>query len=218
MSAIIYETINLYNKENNIFPYRYIGSDHHNKPKYFGSNKNLVKDIKKLGPQYFEKKILIEFKYNISNILLRKIESEIQKFLDVANNIEYYNKTNSSHIGYIETPEEKKERMNKLHTAQKLWWQSISQEEKNKIYKNLPHEYAKSIKNKTYEERYGVEKAKIIKQKHSGKNNGMAKQVLDIKTGKIFDTIKEALEYYGIKKYETLRKKCLMEIDMKFIK
>ena len=45
----------------------------------------------------------------------------------------------------------------------------------------------------------------------------MSKQILDINTGKVFDTIIEAMDYYGIKKYETIRKKCLKEIEMKFI-
>lgn len=220
MSAIIYETINLYNKENNILPYKYLGSDQHNKPEYLGSSKSLLKDVKNLGKQYFEKKVLCEFKEEIPNTLLRKIESQIQRFIDVANNPEYYNKTNSSHIGYVETDEEKSIRMSKTRAARKVWWDSISEEQKKielkKSSDNLK-KYNNSIKGKTYEEIYGIEKALIKKQKSSGKNNGMSKQILDINTGKVFDTIIEAMDYYGIKKYETIRKKCLKEIEMKFI-
>jgi hypothetical protein len=62
-----------------------------------------------------------------------------------------------------------------------------------------------------------VELSKIKKRKLIGKNNGMSKKILDMPTGKIFDTMVEAMSYYGIKKYETLRKKCIKEKGMKFL-
>lgn len=220
MSSIIYETINLYNKENNILPYKYLGSDQHNKPEYLGSSKLLLKDVKKLGKQFFEKKVLCEFKDDIPNTLLRKIESQIQKFMDVANDPEYYNKTNSSHIGYVETDEQKKIRMHKTKNAREIWWNSLSEESKKleieKSKKNII-DFNKTTKGKTYDEIYGPEKALLKKQKHSGKNNGMSKRIMDINSGKIFHTMYEAMNYYGIKKYETLKKRCVKEIEMKFI-
>lgn len=42
---IIYETVNHWNRENGINPWRYIGSDEHNKLNYLGSNKQLLEDI-----------------------------------------------------------------------------------------------------------------------------------------------------------------------------
>lgn len=47
--AIIYETINLYNRDKGLSPWRYIGSDQHNNPSYLGSNKKLKEDIRRLG-------------------------------------------------------------------------------------------------------------------------------------------------------------------------
>jgi hypothetical protein len=218
MSAIIYETINHYNKKNNILPYKYIGSDQHNKTDYLGSSKSLLNDIKEIGKDHFEKRIICQFSKDISNVLLRKIESQIQRFIDVANNPEYYNKTNSSHKGYVETDEAKVIRMAKTSAAYRIWWDSLSDEkrEEQKL-KSSKLGADNGMKGKTYEEIYGVELSKIKKRKLIGKNNGMSKKILDIPTGKIFDTMVEAMSYYGIKKYETLRKKCIKEKGMKFL-
>ena len=73
------------------------------------------------------------------------------------------------------------------------------------------------MKGKTYEEIYGEEKGKQKRLKFCGGNNGRSKKILDLKTSKIFDTMKEALEFYGLKKYETLRKKCEKGIELKFL-
>jgi len=213
MSAIIYETINLYNKENNILPYKYLGSDQHNKTEYFGSSKFLLKDIKNLGKKHFEKRIICEFKEDIPNTLLRKIESQIQRFLDVANNPEYYNKTNTSHIGYIETDEEKAVRMSKTHIGYKEWWKSLSDTEKEQHRLKCTNT---STKGKTFEEIYGEDIAKL-KKTNLSKNNGMAKKIIDMNTGQIFHTMIEAMNYYGIKKYSTIKNKCLKEKGIKFL-
>lgn len=88
----IYETINLYNREHGIFPYRYIGSDQNDNPLYFGSSAQLQRDIKLHGIEHFEKRVLIYFD-DIDNKELRKTESTILKENDVKNSIEFYNKT-----------------------------------------------------------------------------------------------------------------------------
>jgi hypothetical protein len=199
MSSIIYETINLYNKKNGLFPYRYIGSDQHNKSNYLGSNKKLARDIKELGPHNFKKRVILEFK-DIDNKKLRKIESDIQKHLDVANDPSYYNRTNSSHIGYLETNQEKTIRINKWKNKRDIWWNNLSKEEKitfNKKSGDRFKKYNLSIKGKTYEEIYGDSKAKEKKIKHSGKNNGMAKKIMDTNKNIIFESIKDAIDFYG---------------------
>ena len=218
MSSIIYETINKYNKENGILPYKYIGSDQHNNPNYLGSSKQLLKDIKQIGKEQFEKRIICEFTDDISNVLLRKIESQIQKFIDVAKNAEYYNKTNSSHKGYIETDDEKAKRMEKRQKAFRKWWDGLTQVEKEQHkLKSSKLGANNGMTGKTYEEIYGIELAKLKKEKHSGKYNGMSKQILDIQSGKVFDTMLEAMNYYGIKKYSTLKNRCIKEKGMKFL-
>jgi hypothetical protein len=93
--AIIYETINLYNKEHGINPWRYIGSDQYNDPSYFGSSINLKKDILVIGVDKFVKNVL-EDCGEITNKELRKIESE--KYLKpnkVRLDSSYYNKSDS---------------------------------------------------------------------------------------------------------------------------
>lgn len=220
MGSIIYETINLYNKENNINPYRYIGSDQNNNPNYYGTSKRLIYDIKKLGKENFEKKILCEFKYDIPNIILRKFESIIQKNLDCAKDETYYNKTNSSWRGYVETENEKKIRMEKTQFKRRKWWEELSEEERKKLNdKSSNHliSWNNSTKGKTYDEIYGEEKGKEKRAKHLGSNNGMSKKILDVKTGKIFDTMKEAMDFHHIKKYETMRKKCSKGVELKFL-
>jgi hypothetical protein len=185
-----------------------------------GSSKLLLKDIKNLGKQFFEKKVLCEFKKDISNTLLRKIESQIQKFIDVANNPEYYNKTNTSHIGYVETDEAKSIRMSKTRLGEEVWWNNLSEEEKNIERKksiNAITTYNKSLKGKSYEELYGDEKAILKRKKLSGENNGMSKKIIDINTGQIFGTMIESMNYYGIKKHVTLKNRCIKEKGVKFL-
>lgn len=93
--GIIYITENLFNKQQGIMPYRYIGSDHNNDPNYFGSNKELREDIKKYGISYFKKDIIEEF-IDITNKELRKIESDkYLKPLKVKSDPSYYNKSES---------------------------------------------------------------------------------------------------------------------------
>jgi group I intron endonuclease len=88
----IYLTINHHNKENEILPWRYIGSDQKDNPKYFGSSKLLKEDMQKLGSTAFEKIILETFE-QISNKELRKKEETYLKQNDVKKDNTYYNLT-----------------------------------------------------------------------------------------------------------------------------
>lgn len=93
--GIIYVTENLFNKNNGINPWRYIGSDQHNNPTYYGSNRQLKHDINKYGLNNFIKYIL-EDCGNIDNKELRKIEAE--KYLKpnkVKSDMSYYNNSES---------------------------------------------------------------------------------------------------------------------------
>lgn len=87
----IYETINLHNQQNGILPYRYIGSDQHDRPNYLGSNVNLKKDIDKLGQKMFKKYILERFD-TIDNRSLRFEEAKILQQKNVKLDPTYYNK------------------------------------------------------------------------------------------------------------------------------
>ena len=120
-SMIIYETINHWNCFYGINPWRYIGSDQHNIPNYFGSSKTLKEDIEILGVEFFEKRIIEKFE-NISNVELRQHESRIQQKLECAKDKTYYNKTNSSHKGFFETELERKERVRKSGLGYKIWY------------------------------------------------------------------------------------------------
>ena len=91
--AIIYETINLYNKVRGILPWRYLGSDQFNDKSYLGSSTSLKRDIELLGSNNFIKTVL-EDCGNIENKDLRKIEAE--KYLKpnkVSSDRSYYNKS-----------------------------------------------------------------------------------------------------------------------------
>jgi hypothetical protein len=216
MSSIIYETINLYNKERGILPYRYIGSDQHNKKDYFGSNKALLKDIKILGKHNFHKNILYQFD-NIDNITLRKIESDLQKKINVAEDDSYYNKTNCSHKGYSETKEERELRVKKLKDNRENWWNNLSDSDKKQFIDknaNILRNYNLSMKGKTYEEIYGIEKAKLKKLNHMDSKNGMAKKVLDCKTNTIFKCIKDAINFYNFNQYKKPYRKIQEKIKL----
>jgi len=159
---IIYETINHWNRENGINPWRYIGSDQHNKENYFGSNKKLKEDIKILGKEFFEKKIVLYFheESSLTNIDLRNIEIEIQKNKNCVQDPTYYNRTNSSHKGYIETEEEKLERMSKCRDGHKKWLENLTEKERLEIGKYIRN---LSLNKRTayviWLEKYGKEEA-----------------------------------------------------------
>jgi len=221
MKAIIYETINLYNKERGILPYKYIGSDQYNKSNYLGSNKKLMHDIKKLGYNCFIKNILFEYDSSISNVELRKLESDYQQKNKIAENPEYYNRTNSSHVGYIETKEEKSIRMNKTHIAFRVWWDNLSEEDKQQHILKSSIGANNGMKGKTYDEIYGKEKAKLIREKNSDINNGMSKAILHIPSDKIFNTMKSIAIFLKINPtssgYYKIRKMCDAGIEIKYI-
>ena len=91
--GIIYLTENLHNKENNILPWRYVGSDQHNRPEYYGSSKSLKQDIERLGKHCFVKKILKDCG-DVDNKTLRKIEAdEYLRVLNVKKDSSYYNES-----------------------------------------------------------------------------------------------------------------------------
>jgi hypothetical protein len=122
----IYETVNLVHLNNNIYPYRYIGSDQTDRNWYLGSSKSLKEDIKKYGKNNFYKKI-IKYYDNISNIELREEESKIQKEINCASDNSYYNKTNASYKGYVLSDEEKLEKGNQLQKEWKKWRNSLKE-------------------------------------------------------------------------------------------
>jgi hypothetical protein len=73
------------------------------------------------------------------------------------------------------------------------------------------------MKGKTYEQIYGIEKSIILKNKLKGDKNKMSKKVIDIRTGVIFNTMIEAMNFYNIKKYETLKNRCNQAKEIKFL-
>lgn len=125
----IYETINLFNLNNNIFPYKYIGSDQNDNPNYLGSSLSLKNDIKIIGKENFKKRILLYYD-SISNIELREEEKKILSLLDCAKNKIYYNKTNSSHKGYILNEIDKEKRKNQLREAWENWFFSLEKDDR----------------------------------------------------------------------------------------
>jgi hypothetical protein len=183
----IYETINIFNRDNNINPYRYIGSDQHDKIWYFGSSKSLKRDIVKYGKDNFIKNTIVFFE-EISNVDLRNKEKEMLSEIDCANDSSYYNKTNSSVKGYVLTNDDRIEKSNQLREAQLRWRGSLSEDEYKKIKYNLsvvsknmdiPNEMHKiEFWVKKYgeigEEKFNEFKEKISNSK-KGEKNGMSK-------------------------------------------
>lgn len=123
----IYLTTNLYNKQNGILPFQYIGSDQKDKNNYFGSSKKLKEDLKRLGAENFEKKILVKF-VKIDNVGLREVESSLQQSLDCAGDETYYNLTNTGYKGVESHILSKKIKESK---------QKRSKEDKEETYKKL---------------------------------------------------------------------------------
>ena len=214
----IYLTTNLYNKENNILPYLYIGSDQKDNPKYFGSSKKLKEDIKILGKENFKKEIIFYIN-DIINVELREKEKQILTEMKCAENNIYYNRTNSSHKGYIETEEEKKIRMDKCREGFKKWIKNTPKEERININNNVTNLKKKSwlewCKEKYTEEEYNI---KLInhKKNRTGENNGMSKYT-DIQKSKVIELFKlgykrknivsETGVSYGVVKIEIRRYK-----------
>jgi hypothetical protein len=91
--AIIYETVNMYNKDHGIMPWRYIGSDQYNRPEYLGSSVALKDDIKRIGAEYFVKTVLEDLG-EIDNKTLRYKEAyEYLQPNKVKTDPTYYNKS-----------------------------------------------------------------------------------------------------------------------------
>lgn len=86
----VYITTNLLHKSLGINPWRYIGSDQRDRSTYFGSNKSLLKDIKRLGKDNFEKKVIVHYD-SIDNKSLREVESTLLKDHNVRIDESYYN-------------------------------------------------------------------------------------------------------------------------------
>jgi len=90
----IYLTVNEYNKERSILPWRYIGSDQFDNPDYFGSSETLKKDIEALGAGKFTKTIIESFDH-IPNRDLRFKEAEHLAKNNVKRDPTYYNLTDA---------------------------------------------------------------------------------------------------------------------------
>ena len=88
----IYLTINNYNKDNGINPWRYIGSDQFDNDDYFGSSVSLKEDMYKIGKDQFTKIILEKFD-TILNKDLRFKEADYLKSNNVKIDATYYNLT-----------------------------------------------------------------------------------------------------------------------------
>lgn len=174
----VYLTINEEHLKKKIKPYFYIGSDQKDRNSYLGSSKRLKEDIKLIGKSNFRKIVILHYD-KIDNVSLRSIESNLQTQLNCAGSSLFYNKTNTSHKGFIESEEEKAIRMKKCHDGYIEWWNSLTKEEKDKQIKKTGLKKANKVsselrKGKKYSEYYGKEKSELIRKKIS-KNNGMRK-------------------------------------------
>lgn len=177
---IIYETTNHLYKAWGIIPYRYIGSDEHDKPKYLGSSKKLKEDINILGKEFFEKKVLFRFDKGLgmTNADLRQKESELLISLDCAKDPTYYNRTNTCVKGYVPTEEEKAIIIEKLLDSWRKWFNNLSDEEHEKYLQEKSksfNDYNNKIKGKDFMELYGEEKAKKLIESRSGDKNPKSK-------------------------------------------
>lgn len=188
----IYETINHWNRENGILPYRYIGSDFNDRNDYFGSSRSLQEDISILGVEFFEKRSLLSMSV-LTNVELRNLESKILIALDCAKDKTYYNKTNTSHKGFIETLEEKKARLQKRRDKFDIYISSMTKEERSsKIGTNFRkvNELRKDISIfEYYLKKYSTEIAEqkvLTYKKKISLNNGM-KKYSDIQKQKVIE-------------------------------
>jgi len=90
--------------------------------------------------------------------------------------------------------------------------------------KNFNYSWESSLKGKTWEERFGKEKSEQIKQKRKKNIQGKftkdkspsAKKVINLTTGKIFNSIIEACEFYNIS-YGSITDSCKLKRKGKYI-
>jgi len=186
----VYKTTNLLNLKNGIMPYRYIGSDQYDRTNYLGSSKKLKEDISIYGNINFKKEILFSFT-DISNVKLREIEKKVLTENNCAKDESYYNKTNSSHKGYILNEDEKEKRKIQLKKAWENWNKGNTTDSEYSIRRI---ERLKSLSKEVndinyYIEKYGEEigrekfinfKEKISENK-KGEKNGMCKYSNEVK-------------------------------------
>ena len=192
--GFIYLTTNMINGK------KYIGQHKFKKDwkYYLGSGQILKKAIKKYGRSSFVREIIA---LAFSKEELNCLEEGFIKNHNAVKSDNYYNISSSSTGGNGtmdgKTDEEVKVIRNKMSEARKIYTQENSywfgkhrtEETKDKISKSLKGRFAG--KNHPL---YGIRREDM-----EGENHHSAKKVICITTGKIFNTIKEAGEYYNIK-------------------
>lgn len=94
INGIIYIIVNLHNIQTKTFPYFYLGSTKRttNFEKYYGSSKDLTKDVKTLGTDKFHKLTLVQKSFS-SVEELQLLESEYQTQFNVVDDPIFYNKS-----------------------------------------------------------------------------------------------------------------------------
>lgn len=162
----IYLTENLYNKQRGIVPWRYIGSDQNDNDDYYGSNRDLKKDINNIGIDNFVKTLLIEYDV-IDNKVLRSKESALLTWLGVRIDSTYYNKSDSYSPGCGIKGMKHRNKRTKEHTD-KL----VESRKGYKLPENLKSKFRELRIGKTYEQIFGDDVAKIARQKQSLKSSG----------------------------------------------
>ena len=194
MYMIIYKTTNMLNGK------FYIGKDVKNKPSYLGSGVILNQAIKKYGKKNFTKEIL-----ETCTTFEELSEKEIY-WIKKLNAIELgYNLTEGGTGGDTWTNSKKIIHWNKGKIA---WNKGITQIAWNKGTKGIMGVNKTSYKSGTEHIMYGVKQKsttiqkRVETRKQNGSYTGVGgfapKSVKNIEDGNIFNSIKEASEYYNI--------------------
>lgn len=205
---IIYKTTNLKNNKT------YIGKDLKNNPDYLGSGSVLKSALKKYGRINFKKEILC-FCNSVEE--LNEKEKYFIKYFKSINKAEY--NIAEGGIGgntLLHASEDKKEQFKKKTSiASKGRYKGVSFDEKygdraehirqkivDKCKNRKMPEKTKLIlinlmKGKSYEERFGIEKGSYLKEIRKKLSKKL--KVMNITTGKVFDSIKEASRFYKVK-------------------
>lgn len=175
MSGFVYIWTNIINNK------KYIGSHKGQKNDgYIGSGVYFLRSYNK-SPNNFIREIIYEGED------YRLVEEKLLIKLDVMNNNQYYNLKNSSIGGWEHTNN------NDIILKRN---KSISNSKKGKIYPHLQYN-KKGIYNPMFGKKHNIETKIKIGERKIGKtiNN---KKIIELTENKIFNSVTEAAEYYGI--------------------
>lgn len=233
--GVIYKITNTKNVETNTMPFWYIGSKKSliewNKGKYYGSSKNLTRDIRLIGKEFFVREIIEIIEFSSYRVLVAR-ELEVINEYNAVDQLEYYNlcshmygplneiETSKSiskavkQVHNLRTKQQKNTINKKISKSVQLYYETLSKKDKQ-ILKETMLRREKSISDKerqrrtqkgliTYHSKNEEEKRAIIEKRLVSYYNKSAEERQQINEKRI-----QAFRPADIKQQQRIKEKAI---------